>query len=371
MAPGDTVPPVDRPTPDYNGSGLVNLVADIERRLVGSSPRPGLAEGHVPETEGYVLLVLDGLGSRQLDHPSAVPLARFAQGALSAGFPTTTTTSLATLVTGLVPSAHGVIGHMLKLPEVVDVVNVLKWVTPAGSHVDYDYSGVLPRPNLWERLAAAGVEPVTVQPGPFMGSPLSRLLYRGCRFEPAWTVEELLEATLAVARPGRMVMTYFPEIDVAAHMEGQESEAYEVALQKAAFIWEGLAARLPAELGLVATADHGHLDYRTRDKVLIRDRRYDPLRFFGDPRSVYVSGPHDLIDDLSVETGADSFTPDEVVGLLGSDPAHPELKDRLPDRLLMAPRGQVLLPRAFDKRLVGYHGGLEPEEVQVPLVIRG
>lgn len=358
-------------TPDYTGSGLVNLVAGIENRLVGTSFRPGLTGGYLPDTAGYVLLVLDGLGISQLDHPSALPLARFSKAALSAGFPTTTTTSLATVVTGLAPAAHGVIGHMLHLPDVADVVNVLKWVTPAGERVDHDYPAVLPAPNLWERLTAAGVEPITVQPGAFMGSPLSRLLYRGCRFEPAWTVEELLEATIAVARPGRMVMTYFPDIDVAAHVRGQESEAYQVALQKAALVWEGLAARLPEEVGLVATADHGHLDYRARDKVPIRDRRYDPLRFFGDPRSVYVSGPQDLIDDLSGETGADSVIADEIVDLLGSDPVHPELKDRLPDRLLLAPRGQVLLPRGFDKRLVGYHGGLEPEEIQVPLLVRG
>ena len=44
------------------------------------------------------------------------------------------------------------------MPDLGRVVNTLKWVDLAGAPVDHDYSSVLPRPNLWERLSAAGVE---------------------------------------------------------------------------------------------------------------------------------------------------------------------------------------------------------------------
>lgn len=366
----DTVPAVARVTPDYTRSGLVNLVAELERDLTGEAAVPGLDPGRVPAAEGYVVAVFDGLGSRQLAHPVLDPVREHAVGDLTAGFPTTTTTSMATLATGLPPVAHGLIGHMLRLPGVTDPVNVLKWVTPAGRDVAHDYATVLPRPNLWERLWRSGVEPITVQPGPFMGTPLSRVLYRGCRFEPAWSVEELVQATVDVAGPGRFVLTYFPEVDVAAHIDGQDSDSYREALEKAAGIWVELVRRLPAELGLVGTADHGHIDYRTSDKLLVRDRKYDPLRFFGDPRSVYVSGPAGLIDDLAAETRAASVHLPELLRWLGQEPSHPQLEHRLPDRLLLASPGTVLLPRPFDKRLVGYHGGLEPAEALVPLLVR-
>jgi hypothetical protein len=39
------------------------------------------------------------------------------------------------------------------------------------------------------------------------------------------------------------------------------------------------------------------------------------------------------------------------------------------ERLLLAPAGKVVLPRGFDKRLHCYHGGLMPEEVEIPLLI--
>ncbi|HEX2153628.1 MAG TPA: alkaline phosphatase family protein [Acidimicrobiia bacterium] len=358
-----------RVIPDYAGSGLVNLVADLELQLIGTAPMPGLTRP-LPRAEGYVLVVFDGLGSAQMDHPAAGSLQTATVGSLTAGFPTTTTTSLSTLVTGIPPSRHGVIGHILHLPGVSEAVNVLKWVTPAGKPVAHDYASVLPAPNLWERLKDAGVEPITVQPGPFMDSPLSRMLYRSCRFEPAWSVEELVTATAQLARPGRLVLAYYPNLDVAAHVSGQDSEAYAIALAEAAAIWDDLARRLPDAIGLVATADHGHLDYGPTDKLLIRDRRYDDLRFFGDARSVYVSGAGETIDVLAGETRAVPVEAEEFLPWLGGEPHHSELKARLPDRLLLAPTGRVLLPRSFDKRLIGYHGGLEPAEVEIPLLLR-
>lgn len=353
--------------PDYSGFGLANLATELEERLTGAAPLAGLADPDpLPPAEGYVLVVFDGLG----DHQLLGALADARRGVLRAGFPTTTTTSLSTLVTGLPPARHGVIGHLLHLPGVADVVNVLKWVTPSGVKVHCDYGSVLPAPNLWERLTAAGIEPITVQPGPFMKSPLTRMLYRGCRFEPAYTAAELTTATVQVAAPGRLVLTYFPDVDVAAHVHGQSSDDYRQALATAAEIWDSLNRRLPDSIGLVGTSDHGLIDYDPADKILVRDHRYDTLRFFGDPRSTYVAGDRDLIDQLAAETGATSVERQELLSWLGPGPVHPELDQRLPDRLLLAPRGRLLLPRPFDKRLIGYHGGLEPEEVEVPLLVR-
>lgn len=361
--------PVTITPPDYAGTGLLNLVAELERRMIGTAPETGLSQP-LPDAVGYVLVLFDGLGAHQLSHPGASELAGDHVTDLEAGFPTTTTTSLATLVTGLPPGRHGVIGHLLHLPRLNAVVNTLKWVTPAGRPVPADYASVLPAPNLFERLGRAGVEAITIQPGDFTGSPLSQMLYRGCRFEPAWTIGELVEATLQLAGPGRLLLTYFPGIDVAAHVRGQSSAAYRTALSEAGRIWRRLADGLPSSVGLVGTADHGHLDYADGDKLLIRDPRYDRLRFFGDPRATYVAGPDDLISDLAADTGAGEVAVSELVELLGPPPRHPELPERLPDRLLLAPRGRLLLPRPFDKRLIGYHGGLEPEEARIPLLIR-
>ncbi len=356
---------------DYEGSGLVNLVAEIEHRLTGSAPMTGLGRpGTVPPADGYVLTIFDGLGSAQMQAPEAAPLRHGQQGVLTAGFPTTTTTSLSTLATGLTPASHGIIGHLLHLPGVAHLVNVLKWVTPDGTPVDHDYASMLPSPNLWERLRGAGVEPITVQPGAFGDSPLSQMLYRGCRFEAIWSTAELVAATVDLAGPGRLVVAYYPSVDVAAHVSGQDSDPYRRALAEAAGIWEALSLRLRADVGLIATSDHGHIDYAPESKDLIRRRKYDPLTFFGDPRSTFVSGPAELVAELAHETGATLVDRPTLTRWLGPGDPHPDLAGRLPDWALLAAPGRLLLPRPFDKRLIGYHGGLEPAEVEIPLLVR-
>lgn len=363
--------------PDYQGRGLVNLVAELERRLTGSGLIPGLApdlSDRVPDRPTYVLVLFDGLGSGQLGHPAAKTLAGSHAGDLDAPYPTTTTVSLATLVTGTVPASHGVIGHYMFVPEIGDVVNILKWVTPTGTRVEYPTGGFLPRPNLWERLRQRGIEPITVQPADFERSPLTAMLYRGCRFESAGSVEEAVAAVAAVATvPGRLILAYVPDVDYAAHVWGQRSDAYASALARADTVWSRLAAVIPAGAALVGTADHGLIDYPETAKVLIRDHRYRRLMFFGDARTVLLRGAGEVIGELAAETGAELIGLDRLRRWWGAHPGvevHPDLGSRSPDAGLLAPPGSVLLPPGFDKRLIGYHGGIEPGERVIPLLVR-
>ena len=48
---------------------------------------------------------------------------------------------------------------------------------------------------------------------------------------------------------------------------------------------------------------------------------------------------------------------------------HPQIDERLPDAVLLAPDRRLLIPSGFDKRLVGYHGGLDPREATIPLLV--
>jgi len=138
--------------PDYSGGSLVNLMAELEQRLTGSSVSPPLHDDLsvlIPEAETYVLFLFDGLGTLQLDHPAATPFAGALKASLDSPFPATTTVSLATIATGLPPSQHGLLGYQLWIPEVGQVVNTIKWTTLWGKSVSFDTETLLPTPNLW------------------------------------------------------------------------------------------------------------------------------------------------------------------------------------------------------------------------------
>jgi hypothetical protein len=358
--------------PSYDGRGLTNLVAELEQRLTGVSiaPRLGVDLAQlIPEADTYVLVLFDGLGDHQLDHPEAEALREARRAAIDASFPTTTTVSLSTIATGLTPLEHGMIGYQMWFPTPAQVVNTLQWTTPWGGPVRMDYEEVLPRPNLWERLAAADVEPIAVQPAHFAGSPLSRVLYRGCRFEGIWSEDEIVSVTLDLAtRPGRLILTYVPHVDVAAHVSGQGSEDYQLAIRLAGRIWDELAARLPDHAAMIGTSDHGHVDYDSAHKIAVE--RPAAAVFYGDPRALYVRGPN-------VDAGSFAGLParwvsaGELLSLWGPEGAtpHPDLSGRAPVGCLLADPGYVLVPSTMDSRLVGYHGGLDPAELQVPLLV--
>jgi hypothetical protein len=355
--------------PSYHSHGLVNLMAELETRLIGSTPSPSLdpaIAGQIPEGRTYVLVLFDGLGVAQLAHEAAEPLRRSHRATLHTPFPSTTSVALATVATGLPPSQHGLVAHLTWLEEADRVVNTLKWVDLAGETVHHDYASFLPRPNLWERLRSGGVEPITVQPSAFEGSPLSRLLYRGARFEPTWDDHDLVEATATLsAEPRRLVFTYFWPVDFAGHVYGLDSSEFTDALRLASKIWEGILATVPPDVTVIGTADHGLIEYAEEDKVLIRQRAFRGLRYGGDPRGVQVWGDKPVLEALATATASEIMDP---VSLLGPEPA-PEATNRTGDGLLLAPRGKVLLPPGFDKRLRSYHGGLEPAEIEIPLLI--
>jgi hypothetical protein len=356
--------------PDYGGGSLINLVAELESRLTGRAAaatlHPPIAAA-IPHGATYVLLLADGLGAGQIGHRSAAPLRESLAATIDAPFPTTTTVSWASIATGLAPSSHGLIAYQLYLPEVGGVVYTIKWKQPGGEDFALDFEGFLPSPNLWERLAASGTEAITVQPANFQGSRLSRVLFRGCRFEPAYTADELIAATTQLAAtPGRLIVTYLPHVDVAAHMYGQSSTEYADAVAFVSAVWEQLQLQLPAAAVLVGTADHGHVDFsqsaaRTIDRDLAGDRI-----LYGDSRVMFVKGDG---ADLAAGLPATWMEFAEVAHWWGPGPHHPRFAERAPDGLIVAADDALIHHQFSDRRMIGYHGGLTAAEREIPLLV--
>ena len=355
--------------PDYHGGSLLNLVAEIEQRLTGHSASPRL-HSHlgdlIPMGHSYVLFLFDGLGSLQLNHPAAAPLAASQRAALDSPFPATTTVSLATIATGLPPSQHGLLGYQLWMPEVDVVVNTIKWTTLWGDPVEYDTATLLPAPNLWERLDAAGREPITVQPGHFTDTALSKALYRGCRFEPAYTVDEVVEATAQLAaEPGRLIVTYLPHIDFAAHTHGQGSGEYLDALATVATAWHRATHLVPADATLLGTGDHGHVDFDRQVSIAKED--HDDRTFYGDGRAMFVRGDG---ASLAESLPATWIPLEDMAAWWGPGPVHNAFDGRAPDGVLVADDDTLLLHRHSDDRMIGNHGALTDAERLVPLLTR-
>src|SRR3990170_2087310 len=316
--------------PDYQGGGLVNLIAELEYRLTGSAAAPRLRAdlaARIPPAAGYVFVLIDGLGDHQLGHPAAAPLARHRVGAIDASFSTQTTVNTSTLATGLPPAQHGLIAYLLRLGD--RVANTIFWFDPVGDPVEVDYRQFLPAPNLAERMSAAGVESIVVEPSAFIDSPLEQVLYRGATVVPA--PDDAASVRIALERaaePGKLVVVYVPNVDAAAHAAGQESRLYRQALQDAAGIWRALATGLPPHAGAV-----------------------------------------DEAAALSAQLPVTWVSRSDMDGWWGPPPYHPEFERRRPDGALVADDGFALLYPGNEGIMVGQHGGLTEAELRIPILV--
>jgi len=89
---------------------------------------PGVVQG----AERIVLLLLDGLGWNQFQsHASLMPtLSQFDGSHITTVAPSTTATALTSLVTGLSPGEHGILGYRMDMGDTV--MNVLRWGDDQG-----------------------------------------------------------------------------------------------------------------------------------------------------------------------------------------------------------------------------------------------
>ena len=363
---------MERMGPAYAGNNLVNLVAELERRLTGHSPtrglRPDLA-AMIPAARNYLLVVFDGLGAGQLPHANASAMAEPRRAILEAPFPTTTTVGLSSICTGLTPRQHGVIGYRQWLPDLQKVVSLLRWTDLSGQPVRYDTASFLPAPNLWERLSSRQARGVVVQPGAFFDTLLTRMLYRGAEMRGYFSASEVDPAYLFTRSKRTLAMVYYHAVDVAAHEAGQHSESYRLAMAGADQLWARLAGRLPSDTVMVGTSDHGHCDIPEEGKFILDKTDTEGLRWWGDSRALMLSGPSERIGALAEKTGSRMIAAHVVRTWLGRGRPHPDLEARMPDALLLARDNTGIFPKGMDTRKTGHHGSLTPAESQIPLLV--
>src|SRR5216683_8309143 len=186
-----TVPPT---LPRYGESSLADLATSLLASLGAPGPNPlGLA----PAARAC-LLIVDGLGWELLrDHPAAAPfLSELATTGrpLTAGFPATTVTSLASLGTGRPPGVHGMLGYQVAVPGEGRLLNGLRWDSKV------DPVAWQPRSTIYQRAVAAGLAASHVAAAKFRDSGLTRAVMRGADYRAADSLGALAGQAAAAIR---------------------------------------------------------------------------------------------------------------------------------------------------------------------------
>ncbi len=250
--------------PSYGESSLADLSSSVLSALTGDPTGNVLG---LPETERACLLIIDGLGLELLRaHQAAAPFLAelgFNSRPLTAGFPSTTVTSLGSIGTGLPPSVHGMLGYQVAIPGTGRLLNGLNWPK------EVDPVGWQPRPTIFERAFAAGVSSTYVAPRGYDKSGLSMAALRGPQFKGADSLGTLaaLTAQALAESDAALVAAYHGDLDSTGHVYGVSSQAWEFQLSHVNRLVEQLASALPSGTALYVTADHGMVNVGPDDKI--------------------------------------------------------------------------------------------------------
>jgi len=330
--------------------------------------------------ERVCLLLIDGLGWDLLSaHPAAAPfLSELAMTAapLTAGFPATTVTSLATLGTGRPPGQHGLLGYQVAIPGSGRLLNALRWddrVDPVRWQ---------PGSTIFERAAGAGVRVYRVAPAAFRKSGLSLAAMRGAGYLAADTIGALISRTasaLAEAPPA-LASVYYGDLDSTGHALGCGSDAWQYELAHVDKLAEQLAAALPHGTVLHVTADHGMVDVSPGERIdvdALPQLREGVALLGGEPRARHVYCQPGAADDVQAawsEVLGDRFwvtSREQAVADGWFGPVDDLFAARIGD-VLAAPSGPSAIvatkaePR--ESALIGLHGSLTQSDQFVPLL---
>lgn len=372
---------MDPLVPRYGGGSL----ADVVPSLLAGLGVPGMVDvlGISGPSRVCVLLV-DGLGWRLLrEHEADAPfLSSLAGPPITAGFPSTTATSLAALGTGVPTGEHGLVGY--SFADGGEVLNALRWSRyGATPHVDLRDvlvpEEVQPRRTAFEAAAEAGVAVRLVLPREQKGSGLTRAVLRGGRFQGVLGFGDLVARVAQVMRSDDRVLcyAYHADLDALGHVYGPGSQAWRWQLRFVDRLAAAVADGLPAGGALVVTADHGMVAADDRVDFDTDDVLRDGVRVLGGEarvRHVYTSKAEAVRARWAERLGDRAWIASRAeavaAGWFG-----PRVEDHVLPRigdLVVAAKGSLAVVRSTVEpgltTFIGHHGSLTEEEQHIPVL---
>lgn len=335
--------------------------------------------GFKPRSKVLVVFI-DGLGHQNLKAASghAPFLANEATRGqiLQAAFPSTTSVNITTFATGVKPGEHGVIGHVVKDSYFAKSINLLNGWTEETDPTQWQ-----PTETISEKALTFGVVTNVISASEYRDTGFTQATMRSVQFHAADDLEDRFGTALRLLNSNERSINYLyiQELDQLGHAKGWETSEWRNLLEKINNLVERFSRQIPSDAGLVITSDHGMLDTSDSKRIELADLLNSVGVEFvgGDTRSMYVYLAGEASKSAALESleGSPFFTAHAIeqlveAGLYGE--IGERASARLPDIVLLAKGSNTLYHERFSKprsyRMIAHHGGLTPQELQIPLI---
>ncbi|MFM6971012.1 MAG: alkaline phosphatase family protein [Rhodoluna sp.] len=327
------------------------------------------------------VILVDGLGSRNLLHRSghAPKLVRQLEkdGSILVGFPTTTATSLTSFATGVQGGEHGIIGYEIFDRNLGRPVNLLTGLSDAQAE-----NGYQPIPTASGNAKSKNLQVHFVGAPEFENSTFTKITMPEAQYHAGKSVEDrfAIARKLLTQGKGALVYLYISELDSKAHAFGADSVEWLEQLELLESQVGKLIAVLPKDAGVLLTADHGVIDVAREKQIYLDEFQFtknlvnvagDPrvnfLYFNQEPEPNLISNLRDWLHKRAYVVSRQQMIESGWYGPVSKAAAH-----RMPDVFIIARGETAIYHRDFAKphslKMIGQHGGIDNEELTVPLL---
>lgn len=399
--------------PRYGTGCFADLPATIYYMLTGTPSFGKPLEGLDRRYDSVILLLLDSLGwhffERFQDHPLLAEISRHGVVTkLTSQFPSTTAAHVTCIHTGQPVGQHGIFEwqyydpavDMIIAPLLFSLAGTSQREQLASHNVQADL--LFPKENLYQHLNTQAVKAHIFQERTYADSTYSRVMLDGANVVPYRTLPEALVNLVALLTQPKSsrgyYLLYFDKIDGVCHDYGPNSPQVEAEIDAALTIIDRLFfkkfAGQTTNTLLMITADHGqttidpeatvylNLDARFTgiERALKINHRNELLVPAGSCRDMFLYIKEDQLDQVQALLSnqlagvAEVYPVADLVknGFFGPTPVSASFQSRVGNLVILPFPGQSVWWFEKDKFSVkqrGHHGGLSPEEVEIPLLL--
>lgn len=381
--------------PRYDSGGFASIAQRIHDHLSSG------------KYDAVVLFLIDGLGWRFIERFQDAPfLQRLKRDGtlekLTSQFPSTTAAHTTTIHTGQPVGENGVYEWFYYEPLLDRVIAPLLFSFAGDKERDtlkgaVDAKKLYPTKTLYHQLRNRGVESHIFGVRDYTPSTYSNVVMNGATLNSFKTLSEaLINLGILLEKQTRStyVHFYFDKIDALCHEYGPDSLQAEAEIETFLLIMEHYFTRIfprGRRILFLMTADHGFSETDPQTTVFLNtDPRFAGVeRFFktnrrgellvpaGSPRDMFLYVKDDLLDEAReflagrLEGRAEVVRVSDLIaeGYFGST-ISPKFHGRVGNLVILPKRYESVwwyVKDRFEQNYYGHHGGLTPQEMEIPL----
>lgn len=381
--------------PRYDSGGFAGIPSRIHTHLASG------------QYDAVVLFLVDGLGWRFIERFQNAPfLKRLTRDGtlekLTSQFPSTTAAHITTIHTGLPVGESGVFEWFYYEPLLDRVIAPLLFSFAGDMDRDtlkgqVDAKKLYPTKTVYNAWQNEGIESHVFGIRDYTPSTYSNVVMKGAKLNSFKTLSEaLINLGLLIEKQTKptYVHLYFDKIDSLAHEYGPDAPQTEAEIETFLLIMEHYFERIfprGKRVLFLMTADHGSSEVDPKTTVFLNtDARFAGIERFiktnrrgellvpaGSPRDLFLYVKDDLLDEAQEFLSTRLADKTEVVkvsdlirdGYFGPT-ISPSFRARVGNLVLLSKRYESVwwyVKDKFEQRYYGHHGGLTPQEMEIPL----